>query len=280
MAEESGVLADREEDGWLVVSNRVPEVKYTCLLLPGLLCTDLIFHSLLKDPQMIQDGILLEAANPPGFKGQPLPPDFRAGIKEYATLVENFLAKRKYDLVVGHSFFGNVLIEISRRANYKGTLVLISPSLQRSAEPTDTRLLDWLSRKPILRNLAWSFSYKMLRSLFKPYFVEASIRQLEAVVTDAKLTPSSVAGMQLMGFFNYLGKYPDLSTLLSNVQGQIWYVRGENDNIILTEQNRNQLAQNRHIKLVDIPGSRHFVMLEKPKELGLLFRQMLNVKEQ
>ena len=179
----------RTRDGWLLVEHPVTRPKARVLLLPGLLCTDLIFADMLDDPAMEQAGVELVAGNPPGFKGQLAPAGFDFRVESYAQMVEELARAEGFDLLVGHSYFGNVLIEVAARGSYSGKLLLISPSLYRLAEPNDTRTLDSMSRKPILSGLTWFATYLLLKSIFKPYFTEERRDRLEAVVAEAKKTP-------------------------------------------------------------------------------------------
>ena len=79
----------RTRDGWLLVEHPVTQPRARVLLLPGLLCTDLIFADMLDDPAMEQAGVQLVAGNPPGFKGQPASPGFDFRVETYAQMVED-----------------------------------------------------------------------------------------------------------------------------------------------------------------------------------------------
>ena len=251
------------------------EFLYKVLFLPGLLCTDLIFSEMLADPALDEAAIMRAAGNPPGFKGQAVPSGFDYSIEAYAEMVEALAAEQGYDLLVGHSFFGNVLIEVAARQNYRGKLMLISPSLSRMAEGSDTRSLDSMSRKPVLSNMMWWLSYLMLKSLFKPYFTEEKQDLLAAVVADARKTPRAGARMLLLSLFNHLDKYEHLTRRLRTTKVPVLYVRGQEDNIGFSDEDRLVLEANPLIRIRDIPQSRHFAMMDKPHEVNALIIEML-----
>jgi pimeloyl-ACP methyl ester carboxylesterase len=246
------------------------------LLLPGLLCTDLIFRDMLEDPAMARAGIRMLAGNPPGFKGQPVPPDFGFQVESYAALVEEICASEKVDVLVGHSYFGNVAIEVGARGKYRNGIMLISPSLFRMAEPNDTRTLDSMSRKPVLSGLTWWATWLMLKSIFKPYFTTEAAGRLDDVVADAKRTPRPIARRLLLSLFDYIDRHGDLTKRVLAAPGAVWYVRGQQDNIGFTDEQRRTLEGGDRVKVVDIEGSRHFAMLDKPLEVNRLIREMLN----
>ncbi len=266
-----------KRDGWLIVANEAPTVRYRVLLLPGLLCTDLIFADMLADPAMAQAGILMMAGNPPGFKGQPAPPEFDYGVPAYAGMVEKFALAQKCDLIVGHSFFGNVLIEMLPTTSFQGKIMLLSPSLYRLAEPNDTRTLDSYSRKPLLSGTVWWVTYLMLKSIFKPYFTAEKHDRLDGVVADAKKTPRPVCRQLIMSLFNQIDGHKDLSPLVASSKLPLWYVRGTEDNIGFSDDVRQAVTAGPKVKLIDISGSRHFVMLDKPLDVNRLIASALGI---
>ena len=119
----------RERDGWQLVERPVDGAVRRVLLLPGLMGCDVVFTQLLAEPALAAAGVHAIAGNPPGFKGLPVARDFDFSIESYAALVEEIAAAEHFDVLVGHSYFANVLIEVAARGAYAGKLVLISPSL-------------------------------------------------------------------------------------------------------------------------------------------------------
>jgi len=266
-----------ERDGWLITANEPSAVRYRVLLLPGLLCTDLIFADMLADPAVAPSGILMMAGNPPGFKGQAAPPDFDFSVPSYARMVEKFAIAQRCDLIVGHSFFGNVLIEMLPNTAYQGKIMLLSPSLYRMAEPNDTRSLDSFSRKPLVSGIVWWATYLMLKSIFKPYFTAEKHDRLDGVVADAKKTPRKVCRRLIMSLFDQIDRHKDLSPMVASSRLPLWYIRGTEDNIGFSDEVRKVVAAGPNVTVVDVPGSRHFVMLDKPLEVNRLIKTALGV---
>jgi len=266
----------REEDGWLLVEpGPAPADARRVLLMPGLLCTDLIYAEMLADPDNAAAGVQLVAADPPGFKGQPVPPGFDFRVESYAELVEQHAQRGGYELLVGHSFFGNVLIEVAARGRFDGKLMLISPSLYRKAEPNDTRTLDKLSRIPLVSELTWRATYALLRPVFKPYFTAESRDRLDAVVAEARRTPRAVCRELLLSLFDHLDAHGDLTARLAATSVPVWYLRGVEDNICFPAEIRQQLDRAAAVEIKDIAGSRHFAMLDQPRQVNALIRELL-----
>ena len=107
------------------------------LLLPGALCTAAFYDDVLADPRWPESGVRLVAATPPGFGGIPLPPGFDPSVEAYAQLVGGFAADLGCVAVVGHSYFGNVAIEMAASGAFAGRLVLLSPCFSTADEEKD-----------------------------------------------------------------------------------------------------------------------------------------------
>jgi len=258
----------RQVDGWLLVETNPGEERARVLLLPGWLCTDEIFAELLAEPTLAAAGVRLVAANPPGFAGLPLPDGCDASIPAYADLLERLAAVEKPTVILGHSFFANVCIELAARGTFAGGIVLVSPSLRREAEPGDSRTLDRLLRVPGLGALVLKLAYAGLESLFAAYFTPETRHRLPAVVAGARRFPRPMARRLINGFFDDIRRHGDLTPRLASARNRVWYVRGEQDNIRLPADARETLAASGHVTFHDVPGSKHFVMIDRPGELA------------
>jgi pimeloyl-ACP methyl ester carboxylesterase len=256
----------REQGGWMLLETPGGGSARRVLLLPGLMGSDLVFGSLLADPALAAAGYRLVAGNPPGFKGLPVNRDFDFSIESYAALVEELAATEGFDVLVGHSYFANVLIEVAARGGYRGKLVLISPSLDRAAEAKDLRDLDRYSRNPVLRAPIWWLTYLMMKSVFKPYFSDPVL--LSEITAAAKLIPATVARRTLIGFFDHLDKHGDLAARLATTRIPVRYLRGREDDIGFTAEHRATLATNPLVEIHEIPGARHFAMCDQPAAVG------------
>ena len=143
------------------------------------------------------------------------------------------------------------------------------------AEPNDTRTLDTASRIPLLSGLTWWVTYLMLKGIFKPYFTEERQDRLDAVVADAKKTPRSVCRRLVMAMFDHINKHTDLTPRLTSTKTPVYYVRGDQDNIGFTDDQRSALNACDSTTVKDIEGSRHFAMMDKPSEVNQLILALL-----
>lgn len=253
----------RECAGWqLVEGPSSTTAVHKVLLLPGLMGSDVVFAQLLAEPALAAASIRALAGNPPGFKGLPAPRDFEFTIEGYAELVENLAAAEDVGVILGHSYFANVLIEVAARGRYAGKLVLISPSLSRAAEAKDLRDLDRYSRNAVLRAPIWWLTYVMMKSVFKPYFQDPTM--LAEVTAAARLIPANVARRTLLGFFDHLDRHGDLAARLATTRVPVRYLRGDGDDIGFSADQRATLARNPLIAVHEIPGARHFAMCDQP----------------
>ncbi|TAK59362.1 MAG: alpha/beta hydrolase [Bacteroidetes bacterium] len=269
------MLTQREYNGWLLVENKPNQPNYKILLLPGLQGSDLVFQKLLESDILASNGIHVIAGNPPGFKGLPVPADFNFSIESFAAQFEKIAAEEKVDLILGHSFAANVLIEVAARKTYKGMLFLISPSLTRDSETKELLMLDSFSRKPLLSGIMWWVTYMMMDSIFKPYFDDTT--SLASVVRDGKKIPRDVGRKTLLGYFDNIDMHKNLAKRLVETETQVHYVRGSKDDIKFSVENKNFLQSSPKIRVHEIEGARHFAMLDKPDEVATLIVNALGV---
>ncbi len=259
-------MATRMNNGWLLVETDPPETRYKVLLLPGLQGSDVAFSRLMGLQAFADAGVKLIAGNPPGFKGQPLSENFDCSVEAYAAAVYALALDEGIDLIVGHSFGANVLIEMVREGESLGPLMMISPCLERSAETKDLRQLDGLSRNPLMRDLAWRIAYGRMASVFKPYIDDEPM--LAAVVADARAMPREVGRRILVNYFDHMDRHGDLATVIAGVENPICFVRGEHDDIGFSNVQRSQLDAAPNVHMHDLPGARHYAMVDRPEAVA------------
>jgi pimeloyl-ACP methyl ester carboxylesterase len=256
----------RERSGWQLVERAPAAPRGRVLLLPGLMGSDVVFRRLLDAPALQAGRIHVIAGNPPGFKGLPVPRGFDYGVESYAELVEALAAAEDIELILGHSYFANVLIEVAARRSFRGKLVLISPSLSRASETRDLQTLDRLSRQPLLRAPVWWLTYAMMSSVFKPYFSDPAL--LAEVTAAGKLVPRVAARRVLVAYFDHLDRHGDLAQRLLATEVPVRYLRGSEDDIGLTAAHRAVLARNPLLSLHEVAGARHFAMCDQPEAVA------------
>jgi len=115
----------------------------------------------------------------------------------------------------------------------------------------------------------------MLKGIFKPYFTEEKQDSLDAVVADANRTPRSVCRRLLMALFDHINKHTDLTSRLTATNVPVYYVRGDQDNIQFAAEQRSALETCELTTVKDIVDSRHFAMMDKPKEVNALILELL-----
>lgn len=263
----------RNSNGWELAEMIPAETNFKVLLLPGLQGSDMVFRKLMMCAELQKYGIHSIAGNPPGFKGLCVPEGFDYSVESYAALYEKLAADENIDLIVGHSFSGNVLIEIAARGNYEGKLMMISPSLYRSAETEELLMLDNWSRKKVGEGLMWWLTYQMMGSIFKPYFTDKA--ELKAAVKNGKMIPRKVGRQILLGYFNHIDKHGNLTNRLLTTQTPVWYVRGTLDDIGFTAEDKAAIQKSSLVRYREVEGARHFAMIDKPSEVAKLIIESL-----
>ena len=267
------MFMEQQSRGWLLTKTEVNKVSHRVLLIPGLMGTDYVFSKLMNEKTLADNEIQLFAGNPPGFKGQPIPEGFGFSIQEYAQSVEDLCKNEKIDLILGHSFGANVLIEVSERNIFKGKLMLISPSLDRDAETKEMKMLDSMTRKPILSSIMWQLTYLSMKTAFAPYFKKEE--ELKKIVSEAKKAPIKIAKSIFIGYFDYISGGKNLLQKLSKSENNIYYLRGDGDDIIITDDYKKVLETSPNIKFFTIKNSTHFAMCDNPKDIAELILKQI-----
>ncbi|MEV4410793.1 alpha/beta hydrolase [Catellatospora sp. NPDC049609] len=266
-------LRRREDADWAIIENQPTRTAHRVLLLPGLFCTAEFYTDILADPALSQAGVLAMAADPPGFAGRPVPAGFDYAIETYAALVEDFAARQSADLVVGHSYFANVGIEMAARGAYRGPLLLLSPSLSRADEEHDLISLDEASRTPVLGTLVWLGINPTLKKGMRDRLPSARFTELFG---QMKLNPHAANRHLVTGFFDHLGRYGELATRLAGTDSTVWLARGDRDEIGFTEREQAILEAAPHVTLRTIPGAAHFSITDTPHEVVKLIIDLVS----
>src|SRR5438093_11573387 len=106
----SGADAPREWKGWELREAGPPDASRTALLRPGGLGTAAFYAEVLADPRLPGGSVRFAAAAPPGFGGRPAPDDLI--VEGFARLAGDLAAELGADVLVGHSYSGNIAIEM------------------------------------------------------------------------------------------------------------------------------------------------------------------------
>jgi pimeloyl-ACP methyl ester carboxylesterase len=265
----------RDQDGWGLVEHGTPSATSRALLLPGLFCTHRFFEPLVDEPALSSAGVLAITADPPGFAGRPAEAGFDYSLEGFAELVERIAATLSIDLLVGHSYFANVAIEVASRGAFRGSIMLLSPCLRVSNEESDLRRLDQVGRIPLAGALAWLAVYPTLKSSMKG---RLPADRLDELVAEMKRNPRAANRLIVRHYFDYLRAHPDLATRLAEARQCVWLVRGDRDEIGLDRADRERVERAPNVALKLIPGARHFSMLDAPGAVANLIVEQLKAR--
>lgn len=259
-------------DCWELIERGPGDARHRALLLPGGLCTAMSYELLVEQPELERAGVATLAANPPGFAGRPVPEGFGFTTAEYAAEVERVAADRSADMLVGHSLFGNVLIEVAARGNYAGALVLIGPCLRRTDEFADLRLLDRVARMPVAGALAWRATNATFGISMRPFFPPELRRRL---VADMRRNPAANNRRVVSRYFDHLDEHGTLADRLAGTRQQLLLVRGDREKVGFDDGDRARIEAMDNVTLVKVAGAGHFVMIDQPAALAQLMADVM-----
>ncbi|MEU3839372.1 alpha/beta hydrolase [Streptomyces sp. NPDC028635] len=237
------------------------ESAHSVLLVPGGMCTNEAYADLMADKALAD--VRLVAVTQPGF-GSTRPPD-DVSMENYARLLADVVARERCDIVAGHSLGANVALEMAAAGLFTGPLVLLSPTFSRGDEAKALTVLNTLGRVPVLGRLAWSGMLKTapraLRSSLPPH--QAAILERAMAHNDA-----AVCRRMVREYYRYLDRHPSLVPRLCEAGVATWVVRGEHDEIGLTEGERRGLDACPHVRTVTVPGAGHLFPIEQPARVA------------
>lgn len=258
--------------GWQVIENEPAQARHRVLLAPGLFCTAAFFSEMLEEGTLDKSGIKALATTPPGFGANPPPDDFDFSIESYAQLYEDFAAENSIDLIVGHSFSANVCIEVGARGNFKGPLMLLSPSLQAEDEEEDLRQLYETGKTPVVGSLLWLWLPTSFKKSFKGQLPEEHYDEL---IAEMKRNPRHASRMQVNAFFAHVEKYGGIADRLAGVDSPTWLVRGDRDPIEDTAEEIAIVEAAPMVSRKTVPDAAHFSITDNPAAVNRLIVEML-----
>jgi pimeloyl-ACP methyl ester carboxylesterase len=262
-------------DGWLVYETAVPNPRYRVLLLPGLFESDRIYAPLMHSKLLFQQGIQLVAADPPGFKGEAAGDSFNYSVISFARVLSQIESELKFDLVVGHSFFADVLIEVMKTAGPDKKFLLLSPSLRHQSECTASRLLNWASRAPVANTVAWSVTYSSFNTILSDGLVHKNSDTVSDLAADARRTSIDQNRQLLIGFFDYIDSNHNLADVIRLSASKVWFAYAQGDVIEVRPDDIQSMQLNRNVDVVEIPDSGHMSMVDNPAAIGSLIQRIV-----
>ena len=217
-------------------------------------------------------GVKAVATTPPGFGGNAPPDGFDFSIESYAELYEDFAAEQSIDLIAGHSFSANVCIETAARGNFKGPLMLLSPSLQAEDEEEDLRQLYETGKTPVVGSLLWLWLPTSFKKSFKGELPEEHYDEL---IAEMKRNPRHASRMQVNAFFAHVEKYGGIAGRLAESQSPAWLVRGDRDPIQDTDEEIAIVEAAPNVTRKTVPDAAHFSITDNPAAVNALIVELL-----
>ncbi|MCX5374035.1 alpha/beta hydrolase [Streptomyces sp. NBC_00015] len=245
---------------WEVREAGPADASHRVLMIPGALCTTAFYADLMAEPAMAGLGTI--AATLPGFGRTEVPED--VSVEHYARLMADFAAEAGCDTVVGHSLGANVAIEMAAAGLFTGPVVLLSPAFSRGDESRPLSVLNTVARVPGLGTAAWAGTLKRLPREMADELPPRA-RALAAVMGD---NDPAACRRIVRQYYAYLDRYPSLVPRLCEAGVPAWVVRGDRDEIGLTDAERRGLEACRNVRTVAVPDAGHFALVEQPARVA------------
>ncbi|MGI5459923.1 alpha/beta fold hydrolase [Streptomyces sp. CA-249302] len=237
------------------------EAAHRVLMIPGGLCSTEFYADVMAEPALA--GLSLVAVTQPGFAGTAPPED--VSMEHYAELMARFADDTGCDVLVGHSLGANVAIEMAAAGLFKGPLVLLSPTFSRGDEAKFLAVMNTLGKAPGLGGAAWAGMLKVLPRAMKR---EMPADRAETLSADMAGNDWAVCRRIVRRYYEYLDRYPSLVPRLCQAAVPAWVVRGDHDEIGLTDGERRDLEACPHVRMVTVPDAGHMLLVEQPARVA------------
>jgi pimeloyl-ACP methyl ester carboxylesterase len=253
----------RERLGWLLYESGPEVAEHTVLLLPGALASAAFYDDLIAEPSLRRASVRFAATTLPGFGGTEALDD--VSIENYARVAGSLAADLGCEAVVGHSLGANIALEMVASGAFKGSVVLLSPSLSREDESKFPRALDVLSR--VLGHLPYSLMLRLIGPAMKSSLPPA---RRDALIAELRNNDPRFLRRQTRGYLAYLDRHGSLVSRLGDAGVSTRIVFGERDDIGITDDERKALAEYPHVTIVEIANAGHFTLNEQPGQIAEL----------
>ncbi|MFI7498625.1 alpha/beta fold hydrolase [Streptomyces sp. NPDC049687] len=233
------------------------DAPHRVLMIPGGLCTTEFYVDVMAEPAVA--GVGMVAVTMPGFGRTEAPED--VSMEHYARLMADFAAESGCDVVVGHSLGANVALEMAALGLFGGPLVLLSPTFSRGDESKALDVLNVVGRLPGLGIVVWAGMLGLLPRSMKR---ELPPRRAETLAAAMANNDPTACRRIVRDYYAYLDRYPLLVPRLCEAGVPAWVVRGDHDEIGLTDDERRGLEACPHVRMVTVPDAGHAVLVEQP----------------
>ncbi|MET7619285.1 alpha/beta hydrolase [Streptomyces sp. NPDC005408] len=255
---------------WDIHVSGPADAAHGVLLLPGGLCSFAFYDDLVAEPALADAPVRLVAATVPGYAGTPAPKDL--SMENYAALAGGLAAERGCDVVVGHSHGANIALEMAAGGHFAGRVVLLSPTFSRPDEFKELAVADRLGRLPGIGAMIWAAMVRL-----SPRGIADSLppSRREALVAELKKNDAAVCRRMVRHYFDYLDHHGSLVPRLRDSGAQAWVVRGDRDEVGLTDEERAALEASPGVTMVTVPDAGHMVLTDQPARVAELVAQVV-----
>ncbi|WP_431682849.1 alpha/beta fold hydrolase [Kitasatospora sp. KL5] len=250
---------------WDVRESGPADAPHRVLLLPGGMCSTAFFEDMTAAEPLAGAPIRLVAATVPGHAGTVAPRD--VSMENYAAITAAFAAERGCTAVVGHSIGANIALEMVGGGHFSGPVVLLSPTFSRPDESKALAVAVALGRVPGLGALVWPAMLWLTPKALENGIPE---RRRAALLADLKRNSAPFCRRAMGEYFAYLGRHGSLVPRLCGAGVRARVVRGDRDEIGLTEDERAALEACPSVTLDVVADSGHLVMVEQPEAVARL----------
>ncbi|MEU6141965.1 alpha/beta hydrolase [Streptomyces sp. NPDC047081] len=237
------------------------EAPHRVLMIPGGLCSTEFYADVMAEPVLA--GLSTVAVTQPGFAGTTAPED--VSMEHYAELLARFAHDTGCDVLVGHSLGANVAIEMAAAGLFKGPLVLLSPTFSRGDEAKFLAVMNTVGKVPALGGAVWAGMLWLLPRAMKR---EMPAHRAETLSADMAGNDPAVCRRIVRRYYEYLDRYPSLVPRLCEAAVPAWVVRGDHDEIGLTDGERRGLEACPQVRLVTVPDAGHMLLVEQPARVA------------
>ncbi|GAA1122994.1 alpha/beta hydrolase [Kitasatospora arboriphila] len=250
---------------WDVRESGPADAPHRVLLLPGGLCSTAFYDDLMAAEPLAGAPIRLVAATVPGHAGTVAPRD--VSMENYAAITAAFAAEHGCTAVVGHSLGANIALEMVGGGHFAGPVVLLSPTFSRPDESKALAVATKLGRVPGLGAAAWPAMLWLAPKALADSIPEARRAPLLA---DLKRNSAAFCRRAMTEYFAYLDRHGSLVPRLCGAGVRARVVRGDRDEVGLTDEERAALEACPSVTLETVADSGHLVMVEQPAAVARL----------
>ncbi|MFF3447877.1 alpha/beta fold hydrolase [Streptomyces sp. NPDC002667] len=252
-------------DAWDIKESGPSDADTRVLLLPGGMCSTAFYDDLMAAPALATAPVRLVAATLPGHAGTTPPHDL--SMENYAALAGALAAERGCTVVVGHSMGANVALEMAAGGHFAGPIVLLSPTFSASDEDKALAIANSLGRVPGVGTLAWAGLVKLAPRAMAN---ELPPDRREALTAEFEKNDPAFCRQVIRHHFDYLDRYPDLVARLRDSGAAAWVVRGDHDDIGLSDEERAGLEAAPGVTMVSVPDAGHLALVQQPDVIAEL----------